>query len=84
MKKQLSVIIGALAILATTNSYAETNWGTRSGSSANLSSAPSTRTRENVNYKKLENLYNEVEILMSKGVTCESSEFITWRSKKIC
>lgn len=52
MKKQLSVIIGALAILATTNSYAETNWGTRSGSSANLSSAPSTRTRENVNYKK--------------------------------
>ena len=55
MKKQLSVIIGALAILATTNSYAETNWGTRSGSSANLSSAPSTRTRENVNYKKLEN-----------------------------
>lgn len=35
------------------------------------------------NYKKLENLYNEVEILMSKGVTCESSEFITWRSKTL-
>lgn len=52
MKKQLSVIIGALAILATSNAYSETNWGTRSGSSVNLSSAPSTRTRENVNYKK--------------------------------
>ena len=52
MKKQLSVIVGALAILATSNAYSETNWGTRSGSSANLSSAPSTRTRENVNYKK--------------------------------
>ena len=52
MKKQLSVIVGALAILATTNAYSETNWGTRAGSSANLSGAPSTRTRENVNYKK--------------------------------
>ena len=52
MKKQLSVIVGALAILATSNAYSETNWGTRSGSSVNLSSAPSTRTRENINYKK--------------------------------
>ena len=52
MKKQLSVIIGALAILATTNSYAETNLGTRAASSANLSGSPSTRTRETVNYKK--------------------------------
>lgn len=52
MKKQLSVIVGALAILAASNAYSETNWGTRSGSSANLSSTPSTRTRENINYKK--------------------------------
>lgn len=52
MKKQLSVIIGALAILSTSNAYSDTNWGTRAGSSANLSGAPSTRTRENVNYKK--------------------------------
>lgn len=52
MKKQLSVIIGALAILATSDLHAETNWGTRAGSSANLSSAPSTRTRENIDYKK--------------------------------
>ena len=52
MKKQLSVIVGALAILATSNAYSETNWGTRSGSSVNLSSTPSTRTRENINYKK--------------------------------
>ena len=52
MKKQLSVIIGALAILSTSNAYSDTNWGTRAGSSANLSGTPSTRTRENVNYKK--------------------------------
>lgn len=48
----MSVIIGALAMLTTANTYAETNWGARAGSSANLSSAPATRTRENVNYKK--------------------------------
>ena len=52
MKKQLSVIIGALAILSANDASAETNWGTRAGSSANLSSAPSTRTRENINYRK--------------------------------
>ena len=52
MKKQLSVIVSALAILSASNTYAETNWGSRSGTSANLSSAPSTRTRENVNYQK--------------------------------
>ena len=52
MKKQLSVIIGALAILSANDASAATNWGTRAGSSANLSSAPSTRTRENINYNK--------------------------------
>ena len=52
MKKQLSVIIGALAILSANDAPAATNWGTRAGSSANLSSTPSTRTRENINYKK--------------------------------
>ncbi len=52
MKKQLSVIIGALAILSANDASAATNWGTRAGSSADLSGAPATRTRENINYKK--------------------------------
>ena len=52
MKKQLSVIIGALAILSANDAPAATNWGTRAGSSANLSGTPSTRTRESINYKK--------------------------------
>ena len=51
MKKQLSVIIGALAILSANDAPAATNWGTRAGSSADLSGAPATRTRENINYK---------------------------------
>lgn len=52
MKKQLSVIIGALAILSANDASAATNWGTRAGSSADLTGAPATRTRENINYKK--------------------------------
>lgn len=52
MKKQLSVIMGALAILGAVDASATTNSGTRAASSANLSSAPATRTRETVNYTK--------------------------------
>ena len=52
MKKHLSVIIGALAILSAHDAPAATNWGTRAGSSADLTGAPSTRTRESINYKK--------------------------------
>ena len=52
MKKQLSLIVGALAILGMSSASAATNWGTRAGSSADLTGAPSIRTRETVNYKK--------------------------------
>ncbi|MBQ8294552.1 MAG: hypothetical protein IJX89_04160 [Alphaproteobacteria bacterium] len=52
MKKQISVIVGAVVLLGATSGYAATNWGTRAGSSADLSGAPATRTREKVNYEK--------------------------------
>lgn len=52
MKKSLSFIIGALVAFGATAGNADTNWGTRSGSYADLSGAPATRTRENVNYEK--------------------------------
>ena len=52
MKKIGSLFIGVLAALGTVNADAATNWGTRAGSSADLSGAPATRTRENVNYEK--------------------------------
>ena len=52
MKKQLS-LLGAVAALAVVlPAGAATNWGTRAGSSADLSGAPATRTRENVDYAK--------------------------------
>ena len=52
MKKPIVILAGALAVLAGTNAMAETNWGTRSGSVANLSDAPATRERQNINYEK--------------------------------
>lgn len=52
MKKRLSLIISALAVLGLSDAGAATNWGTRAGSSADLTNAPATRTRETVNYKK--------------------------------
>ena len=52
MKKSLSVIVGLLVSLGAVSADAATNWGTRAGSSADLSSAPATRTREKVNYEK--------------------------------
>jgi len=52
MKKQLSLLIGAAALISALPAYAETNWGSRAGSSVDLSSAPATRTRQNVNYSK--------------------------------
>ncbi len=53
MKKQLSLFVMA-AVLAVTPAVAETNFGTRAGSSADLTGAPGTRTRSNVNYEKYE------------------------------
>ncbi len=52
MKKSLSVIFGVLAAAWAVNADAATNWGARAGSSADLSGAPATRTREKVNYEK--------------------------------
>lgn len=52
MKKSLSVFVGLLVALGAVSADAATNWGTRAGSSADLSGAPATRTRENVNYEK--------------------------------
>ncbi len=52
MKKSVSFIFSVLAAFAAVNADAATNWGTRAGSSADLSGAPATRTRENVNYEK--------------------------------
>ena len=52
MKTQLSLLAVAAALVAVTPSYSATNWGTRAGSSADLSGAPATRTREKVDYAK--------------------------------
>lgn len=58
MKKQLSLLGLAAVLVAAMPAYAETNWGTRSGSSANLSSTPATRTRQNVDYSKYQTRSN--------------------------
>ena len=52
MKKSLSVFVGLLVALGAVSADAATNWGARAGSSADLSSAPATRTREKINYEK--------------------------------
>ena len=52
MKKSLSVIVGALAVLGAFDATAATNFGTRAGSSVDLTSAPATRERQKVNYEK--------------------------------
>ena len=58
MKKQLSLLGVAAALIAAVPAYAETNWGSRAGSSADLSGAPATRTRQNVNYAKYQTRSN--------------------------
>lgn len=58
MKKQLSLLGIAAAIIATVPAYSETNWGARAGSSADLSSAPATRTRQSVDYAKYQTRSN--------------------------
>lgn len=52
MKKTLSFIVGALVAFGATAVNADTNWGTGSGATVDLSGAPATRTRENVTYEK--------------------------------
>ena len=52
MKKQLSLLGLAVALAGVLPADAATNWGTRAGSSADLTGAPAVRTRENVDYAK--------------------------------
>lgn len=52
MKKQLSLFVWAFAVLGISPVFGATNFGTRGASSADLTGAPATRTRENVNYQK--------------------------------
>ena len=52
MNKKLSCFALLAAVLAFGPAVAETNSGVYGASSADLTSAPATRTRENVNYKK--------------------------------
>ena len=52
MNKVLSCFALLVATLGIGTAGAATNWGTRAGSSADLTGAPATRTRENVNYQK--------------------------------
>ena len=52
MKKQISLLVGAVALIGLSPAYSATNWGTRAGSSADLTNGPATRTRENVDYTK--------------------------------
>lgn len=52
MKKQLSLAVCAAALLGMIPAVAATNFGTRAGSSADLTSGPATRSNEKVNYSK--------------------------------
>ena len=54
MKKQMSLFVGAMALLGISPVWAATNTGMRAASSADLTSAPATRERANVNIEKYE------------------------------
>ena len=58
MKKQLSLLGVAAALAVAMPAYSETNSGARAGSSADLSGAPATRTRQSVDYTKYETRSN--------------------------
>ncbi len=52
MIKSWSLFFGILVALGAGGANADTNWGMRAGSSANLGSVPAVRERQNVNYEK--------------------------------
>ncbi len=54
MKKQMSLFVWAVALFGMSPVWAAGNYGTRAGSSADLTGAPAVRTRTNVNYEKYE------------------------------
>lgn len=52
MKKQMSFVFGAIAMLGMSSAMAATNIGARAASSADLTGGPATRDTANVNYEK--------------------------------
>ena len=58
MKKQIALMVSAVALASVMPAYSATNSGARAGSSANLSAAPATRTRQNVDYAKYQTRSN--------------------------
>ncbi|MBR4475244.1 MAG: hypothetical protein IKP05_01000 [Alphaproteobacteria bacterium] len=58
MKKQLSLLAVAAALVSVAPAYSATNMGARAGSSAELSGAPATRTRQSVDYAKYQTRSN--------------------------
>ncbi len=52
MRKQLSLFVLAAVMFGVGTAGAATNFGTRAGSSVDLTGAPATRTRTNVDYEK--------------------------------
>lgn len=67
MKKQLVLLVGAVAIAGVMPAVAATNMGTRAGSSATLSSNPATRTRQNVDYAKYQTRSNTATYTKQDG-----------------
>lgn len=54
MKKQISLLVLAVAALGVSPAFGATNTGMRAASSADLTNGPATRERANVNYEKYE------------------------------
>ncbi|MBP5707391.1 MAG: hypothetical protein J6W79_00150, partial [Alphaproteobacteria bacterium] len=67
MKKQIAFMVSAVALASVMPAYSATNSGTRAGSSANLSSAPATRTRQNVDYAKYQTRSNTATYTRQDG-----------------
>lgn len=67
MKKQIALMVSAVALASVMPAYSATNSGTRAGSSANLSAAPATRTRQNVDYAKYETRSNTATYTKQDG-----------------
>ena len=58
MKKQLSLLVGAVALVGMTPAFGAANMGARAGSSVDLSGSPAVRTRQNVDYAKYQTRSN--------------------------
>ncbi|MBO7643201.1 MAG: hypothetical protein J6S74_03680 [Alphaproteobacteria bacterium] len=67
MKKQIALMVSAVALASVMPAYSATNSGTRAGSSANLSAAPATRTRQNVDYAKYQTRSNTATYTKQDG-----------------